>query len=169
MDHYFSGLLLAQMVATGAAGASRLRLERGLRTRQTRLSSAGDTSCAALDDGTVRCWGDTAFGQAGDGAPTSLKRLPVTGSGLTNLVPVTAGYGHACALRVERSVWCWGRNDSGQPGTGSVSGSIAPAQASAAPRAVAVPAGGAHACGLLIRRRNPQQFRGAQVSYVLPT
>jgi alpha-tubulin suppressor-like RCC1 family protein len=37
--------------------------------------------------------------------------------GLEGIVSVSAGYDHACALKEDGTVWCWGHNESGQTGT----------------------------------------------------
>jgi alpha-tubulin suppressor-like RCC1 family protein len=71
---------------------------------------AGDTfACARSADGTVRCWGDSRFGQLANSdrgwtaAPTT---IPQTRGSLT----FAAGRHHACAVLADRSVICWGNN-----------------------------------------------------------
>ena len=81
---------------------------------------AGETfTCAAIEDGTLRCFGYNDSGQLGD--PT----LPLSASDrgvVANLVVDEAtvlalGHRHGCALS-EGTVRCWGRNQLGQLGTG---------------------------------------------------
>ena len=42
----------------------------------TQVSSGAQHSCAILDDGSVKCWGDNSFGQLGDGTRKE-RRAPV--------------------------------------------------------------------------------------------
>jgi len=61
-----------------------------------------------IDDGRVLCWGQ--------GNPVAQAVAGVTGA-----VDVSVGDGHACAVLVDGSLQCWGRNDSGQLGQWAVS------------------------------------------------
>jgi alpha-tubulin suppressor-like RCC1 family protein len=72
-------------------------------------------------------------GRLGNGvAATGYALTPVQVSGITDAVEVDAGYDHACAVRANGTVACWGDNSLGQLGTG-----VASTTPSAAPVAVA--------------------------------
>jgi alpha-tubulin suppressor-like RCC1 family protein len=81
-------------------------------------------SCARLRDGTAACWGDNIEGQVGNGGTTpALTPVPVTTvdpdgtmGALANIVLLSAGWHHTCALSATRKVVCWGSNVSGQLG-----------------------------------------------------
>ncbi len=76
-------------------------------------------TCALLQDGTVKCWGDNQSGQIGDGTIGFLQRRwePVVVIGLPpNIVDIAAGAFHTCALTQAGTVWCWGSNLHGQIG-----------------------------------------------------
>lgn len=114
-----------------------------------RAIGAGFThSCAVLGDGTVRCWGGNAAGQLGDGT-TNGSSTPVqvtTSSGnLTDVVAVSVGDFHACAVTVTGAVYCWG----GVLGNGSSSNTTRAAAVSLSGPALEVAAGGAHSCALI--------------------
>ncbi len=91
-------------------------------TTATAIAAGDIHSCAVLADGTARCWGNTQFGQVGNGslggsgdfAPT-----PVTVTGLTNAVDINAGAGFTCATTTDDKVFCWGRNENGKLGDGT--------------------------------------------------
>jgi alpha-tubulin suppressor-like RCC1 family protein len=44
---------------------------------------------------------------------------------------VAVGYAHACARKADGTLWCWGANDSGQLGDGTITGRLAPARVTA--------------------------------------
>lgn len=62
---------------------------------------------------------------------------------------VSAGQYHACALRTDKTLWCWGLNTSGQIGTGTGDTVfLRPAAAGSASDWTRVSAGGSFTCGL---------------------
>jgi alpha-tubulin suppressor-like RCC1 family protein len=88
-----------------------------------RLAVGGHHTCALLNWGVVRCWGNNAVGQLGynrtdhigDGEPLSSAGY-VDLRGLANTV--VSGLHHTCALLGTGKVRCWGLNSSGQLGYG---------------------------------------------------
>ncbi len=120
-------------------------------------------SCARVGDGTVRCWGANDAGQLGDGTMTA-RASPVTvlgadGRPFASVAEITAGARHTCARRNDGFVWCWGANDRGQLGDGSVTARTTPVRAGFFDDATRVTAGGAHSCAL--RRSEAAQCWGA--------
>ncbi|MFP5363580.1 MAG: hypothetical protein ACLGI5_12725 [Thermoleophilia bacterium] len=92
--------------------------------RTARAITAGDHhSCALLDDGSVRCWGQSESGQLGygnrdaigdDETPASAGPVDL-GAGRT-AVALAAGGNHTCARLDDDSVRCWGRGTYGELG-----------------------------------------------------
>jgi len=83
-------------------------------------------TCALLDSGGVRCWGDNEFGQLGYGhtddigienTPEEVGDVPLADPGI-KAVHIAAGGNHTCAALTSGAVRCWGRNDVGQLGLG---------------------------------------------------
>lgn len=70
----------------------------------------------------VLCWGDNTYGQIGGvGAPKVAARdayfVKISENDeLTEVVQLTAGHDHTCALTASQKLYCWGRNDRGQVG-----------------------------------------------------
>jgi alpha-tubulin suppressor-like RCC1 family protein len=106
-------------LATGDTSVKLVPVAVSLPTSAVQLAIKERVACALLADGTVWCWGDNTEGQAGqDEQPPytdALTPLRVPGTGYTF---VSAGQGHVCALRSPGSLWCWGRNTTGQLGQG---------------------------------------------------
>ena len=114
----------------------------------TAVTAGGFHTCALLQDGTVRCWGQNTFGQLGNG--TILNSFaPVAVSGITTAVAVSAGGWHTCALLQDGTVRCWGRNEDGQLGNGTIIPSLTPVAVSGITTALAVEAGIFDTCTLL--------------------
>src|SRR5690606_8650486 len=87
----------------------------------TQLATGSQHTCALINNGTVRCWGSSAYGQGGHENTTTIGDSqnemppPVTDAGGT-VVQIAAGSGHTCALLDSGYVRCWVRNDRGQLG-----------------------------------------------------
>jgi len=73
-------------------------------------------ACALRRDGRVRCWGRSHLGQLGRAAIGEASGVPVTVDELSNVVAISAGARHTCALVGDGSIRCWGGNDGGQLG-----------------------------------------------------
>ena len=105
-------------------------------------------ACAALSNGTVKCWGGNSNGQLGDGT-TDDKVTPVLVSGITNAVSVVAGGDHTCATLADGTVECWGWNGYGQLGDGTTVSNATPVLVSGITNALSVATGYYHACAAL--------------------
>lgn len=118
----------------------------------TQVAVGVDHACGTTAFGGVRCWGENAFGQVGDGGPTLVDRLlPVNVSLPAAATQLALGGRFSCALLEDGAVWCWGDNQEGQLGNPAViyaSSVPVPVTGLAAP-AVAITAAGMHACALL--------------------
>lgn len=90
---------------------------------------------------TVACWGKM-MGSAV--ASEKLQGVPIS-----NVASIATGAYHACALKGDGSIWCWGSNGSGQLGSPSGESSLIPLQVSGITDAIAVTAGGSQSCALL--------------------
>ena len=120
----------------------------GITTAVAVTASDGYHSCAVLQSGSMRCWGDNVSGQLGDGSRTTAI-IPVSVSGISTAVAVSSGDFHTCALLGNGSVMCWGLNFSGQLGDGTGWDSNTPVQVSGISTATAVSVGVIHTCAVL--------------------
>jgi len=112
--------------AIGATNASMNSLGTvNVGTNRTVLQVACGQShtCALLDDGSVKCWGDNTRGQLGqdnmiligDGPGEMAALQPVNLGGRTAKY-VGCGAEHSCAILDDDKVRCWGKNNVGQLG-----------------------------------------------------
>src|SRR5437879_2055260 len=125
----------------------------------TAVTAGGFHTCALPGDGTVRCWGQNDLGQLGNGTsdpvpnnPSTFNPTPVTVSGITTAVAISAGGWHTCALLQDGTVRCWGDNTYGQMGNGASEGSVSTTPAPSATgitTATARSSGAEHSCVLL--------------------
>jgi alpha-tubulin suppressor-like RCC1 family protein len=107
-------------------------------------------SCAALGGGTVSCWGRNTLGQVGTDSVEDVVLAPATVAGLDSVVEVASDSDFTCARKSDGTVWCWGENDDGELGAGLAEEfSEVPVQVSGVSGAVAISAGGDHACAAL--------------------
>lgn len=97
----------------------------GLTSGVSAIDTGSYHTCALTTEG-VRCWGQNLLGQFGDGGNSSLA-APRAVQGLEgDAHDVNAGKAHNCAITGQGEVMCWGRNNFGQLGNGTVADSNMP-------------------------------------------
>lgn len=108
-------------IGNPAAGSPQvLPIEVAGLTNVRAVSTGLNHSCAMLNDGTARCWGDNANGVLGDGT-TNQSNVPVTVGGLTIGATIYAGGSSTCATVGVGTAKCWGAAGLVGDGTGSAS------------------------------------------------
>jgi hypothetical protein len=96
--------------------------------RSATAVSASTSTCAVLDNATVKCWGTNNFGSAGAGSLNIIGDSPgemgdslaavSLGTGRT-AVQIATDEGVTCAVLDNAKLKCWGANDKGQLGLDS--------------------------------------------------
>lgn len=107
-------------------------------------------NCAVFNEGSVQCWGSDEYGQLGDG-PLPEDEGTVRPPQVAALPPVrqVAGCGHhSCAVTQAGMVYCWGRNEAGQLGDGTLEDRPSPIRVAGIEQVIAVAAGYQHTCAL---------------------
>lgn len=115
------------------------------------VDAGGAHSCGIVEDGVAYCWGNNDFGQLGTGGYVSYGIPKKVAQGDLQFSYISAGLTSSCALTVDREVYCWGYNQYGQVGDGTVDQIriTNPTKVVGDHHFTTVSGGGAHACGLV--------------------
>jgi alpha-tubulin suppressor-like RCC1 family protein len=106
-------------------------------------------ACARHRDGTISCWGDNTYQQVGDGGMPNGRSTPVKLPMLSQIKTLAAGGRQTCAVRMDGALFCWGRNDHGQVGDGTLMARATPTRVLALGNdATDVTAGDMHTCAM---------------------
>jgi alpha-tubulin suppressor-like RCC1 family protein len=125
----------------------------------TKVSAGYAHTCAIASDNTARCFGNGGSGRLGNkSTANSIKPVAVkyaSGAMLQNVIDISAGYAHSCAIvgngspGTQGAVWCWGYNATGQLGDASVTSRTNAVQVSGITNATQISAGQSHSCARL--------------------
>ncbi|MEZ4394981.1 MAG: hypothetical protein R3A48_28220 [Polyangiales bacterium] len=115
------------------------------------ISISSNHGCAAKNDGTVWCWAEGRSGQLGNGMDLIASPTPVRAGEIADAVGVSVSAQTSCALRRTGNVQCWGFNQSGQVGDGTMDQRTFPVTVAGFNDIVQITSGLSHTCG---RRAN---------------
>lgn len=155
------GCAIAGDPGTGPAGPVWCWIGNGTPTNVQGISDAvnisvgGPGACAVLaSDRSVRCWSLSNPFNTPDYLSAFFPQTPSLVRGLQNgIAQISVGEHFACAVSAgDQQVYCWGRNDTGQLGRGTVSAATDPELDASIPvtnlAAKQVSAGNTHACAI---------------------
>lgn len=142
----FSGITTAS--ASGVAWTSLQLSDFEWVSGQLAYSTLYSWACGLTAAGDAMCWGDGGpYGALGAGALVDGSATPVAVSGPQGWDAITLGGNFACARRGTEPA-CWGRNDAGQLGDGTLTARGVPGELAGSPAFAQLTAGFTHACGL---------------------
>lgn len=136
-------------IGNGTSGGSAVTspTKVGTATDWAQVSAGGSTTCGVKTGGTLWCWGDNSLGQAGTGSAGGTVLSATQVGSATNWASVSVGNQHACALRTNGTLWCWGSGGSGRLGLGSTADAASPTQVGTGTAWTIVDAGYTNSCG----------------------
>jgi alpha-tubulin suppressor-like RCC1 family protein len=109
----------------------------------------GNHTCGLTPAGGGYCWGANDFGALGDGSQV-LRSAPKAVSGGITFAQIVAGgfIGHSCGRTGSGQAYCWGENEVGAIGDGSLVDRLTPALVAGQLSFISLEAGFRHTCGL---------------------
>ena len=91
------------------------------------LHTFASSTCALMEDTSVKCWGQNGNAELGDGTFGDFRRTPMDvcadalcEASLTGVAAVAGGGAHTCALMESGGIKCWGFSYFGQLGDGDL-------------------------------------------------
>lgn len=121
----FEGKLGVSSADTESLGAVQVQVAGGGALSNVTAIALGYHFSCAISNAQIWCWGDNQEGEIGDGTTSAANNGAVLadygGTALTNVTKIAAGRKFVCAISAG-VVYCWGANNVGQLGRGSVTG-----------------------------------------------
>jgi alpha-tubulin suppressor-like RCC1 family protein len=135
---------------SGVASSTAIQVT-GLTTGVKAMAGSEEFTCALMNSGEVKCWGETFLDVNNDGIDDS-GSTPTTVTGIPqDIEAISAGGGkYACVVSATSGVWCWGQNTSGQLADGSNVDRLIPVQATSLPSSIkSLSTGSNHSCAVM--------------------
>jgi len=93
-----------------------------------KVSAGFDHTVALKSDNTLWCWGSNTLGQLGDNTVTARSSPVQTITFSSDWKSVNSGYSNSFGVKLDGTLWCWGRNANGQLGDNSITHRSSPVQ-----------------------------------------
>lgn len=115
------------------------------------VAAGRDNTCAQKGSGQLYCWGQNSnlqAGKAGGGTvPTPFLVETAAGAADADWQSFSTGLS-SCAIKIDGSLWCWGRNAEGELGDGTTTQTAVPKQVMPGTTWKTVHVGFQHVCGV---------------------
>ena len=112
------------------------------------VSAGARHTCAIATGGEAYCWGSRAGGGLGDGSQAGSASSPVKVAGGLSFVALGAGVDHTCGITTGGDAYCWGSNEAGKLGNGSVLPAFTPQAVSGGLKFTSISVGETYTCGI---------------------
>jgi alpha-tubulin suppressor-like RCC1 family protein len=116
--------------------------------RHAAMTVNASGGCLLSDAGAAYCWGYNNQGELGDGT-NEFSSAPVAVAGGHRFVYLGQAQGHHyCGLEADGAAYCWGANDFGQLGDGTITDQNVPVATGGGVAFRAIGTGAVHTCGM---------------------
>jgi alpha-tubulin suppressor-like RCC1 family protein len=115
---------------------------------KSKISGGAEHSCGIKQDQSLWCWGNDANGQLGNGPLVTATQASPYRVDRSFYESVSAGGFTTCAIRTDGTLWCWGRNLSGQVGIGVNGANVESPAVVGTDLWMQVSVGEVHTCGI---------------------
>ena len=95
-------------------------------TDWVQISVGVDHTAAIRANGTAWTWGRNVYGRLGDNTTTTRSSPVSVVGGFTDWIQIDAGNLHTGGIRANGTAWCWGINDVGRLGDGTITNRSSP-------------------------------------------
>ena len=93
----------------------------GITHPPVKITAGTSHTCIIMDNGVVKCWGYNRNGQLGNGTrDDATTATAIAGVDGIDFSDISAGDRHTCAVTNAGKAYCWGLNENGQLGIGSI-------------------------------------------------
>ena len=114
------------------------------------VSAGGEDTCAVQTNRTLWCWGSDRHGVLGDYRTDGNVPAPQRVGLRAGWVQVAVGMNHACAVRNDHSLWCWGSGADGELGIGTTAQHDHPMQVAGGDGYAFVTGAGGYDCAIRV-------------------
>ena len=135
---------LGNGTSTSHTRPARVSMGNGLRT----IDAGFSHTCGITTSGRAYCWGMAIGDQLGIGEGGNYQATPVPLAQGLVFVAISAGGYHTCGLTGDGAAYCWGQEEVGQLGDGTLTRRNTPAAVAGGLVFKAISAGGNHTCAI---------------------
>ena len=127
-------------------------LQVGTDTDWSSMATGQAHTCALKTNNKLYCWGNNSHGQIGNGTiinETTPFLVRANNGAIADWSAVATGHQHTCAIALsDKSLWCWGNNETGQLGINSTAHQSRPIKINHATSWLLITAGESHSCAV---------------------